>query len=223
MTIAAIQTTYAGCRFRSRLEARWAVFFDELGIAWTYEPQGYEVGYDATRPYLPDFYLPDLELWVEVKGDDSNIDWTLIGDACDGFGPHLPDCERWCYGGGNPGAAVLILGNIPPDNTRWFHILGRNQKGVWFEFVEWANPRNTGWSVETRRSQLFEYESFWGVDPSTFNTDVRRRLKVHGRQAEGVMASTYLKTEYANIMDVRLGWAYSAARQARFEHGESGA
>lgn len=32
-TIKAIETSYAGCRFRSRLEARWAVFFDTLGIA----------------------------------------------------------------------------------------------------------------------------------------------------------------------------------------------
>lgn len=37
---AALTTRYAGCRFRSRLEARWAVFFDHLGIEWEYEPQG---------------------------------------------------------------------------------------------------------------------------------------------------------------------------------------
>lgn len=32
-----IQTRYKGYHFRSRLEARWAVFFDALGIAWKYE------------------------------------------------------------------------------------------------------------------------------------------------------------------------------------------
>lgn len=32
MTIQAIQTRYAGHHFRSRLEARWAVFFDYLGV-----------------------------------------------------------------------------------------------------------------------------------------------------------------------------------------------
>ena len=31
-TIAAIETEYCGYRFRSRLEARWAVFLDALGI-----------------------------------------------------------------------------------------------------------------------------------------------------------------------------------------------
>ena len=36
----AVQTEYKGYLFRSRLEARWAVFFDTLGIQWEYEPEG---------------------------------------------------------------------------------------------------------------------------------------------------------------------------------------
>ena len=40
----AIQTEYKGYRFRSRLEARWAVFFDTLGVKWEYEPEGYDLG-----------------------------------------------------------------------------------------------------------------------------------------------------------------------------------
>jgi hypothetical protein len=61
----AIETRYAGCRFRSRLEARWAVFFDHLKIKWQYEPQGYSL---PSGPYLPDFWLPDAEAWIEIKG-----------------------------------------------------------------------------------------------------------------------------------------------------------
>lgn len=63
--IKAIETSYAGCRFRSRLEARWAVFFDHLAIRWEYEPQGYEL---PSGRYLPDFWLPDAEAWIEIKG-----------------------------------------------------------------------------------------------------------------------------------------------------------
>lgn len=64
--VRAIETTYAGCRFRSRLEARWAVVFDHLGIRWQYEPEGLDI--DGVQ-YLPDFLLPDLDgLYVEVKG-----------------------------------------------------------------------------------------------------------------------------------------------------------
>ena len=61
----AINTRYKGYNFRSRLEARWAVFFDHLGIRWDYEPEGFELG-NGLR-YLPDFWLPDAGLWVEVK------------------------------------------------------------------------------------------------------------------------------------------------------------
>jgi hypothetical protein len=66
----ALETRYAGHRFRSRLEARWAVFFDELRIAWQYELQGFELS-DGSL-YLPDFFLPGFDdrergLWVEVK------------------------------------------------------------------------------------------------------------------------------------------------------------
>jgi hypothetical protein len=69
----AIETRYKGRLFRSRLEARYAVLFDELAIAWDYEPEGY-VFEDGTR-YLPDFWLkipgkPGQGYWVEVKASD---------------------------------------------------------------------------------------------------------------------------------------------------------
>jgi hypothetical protein len=65
-TIRAIETHYAGYRMRSRLEARWAVFFDALAIPWQYELEGFHVGENC---YLPDFWLPRLQLWAEVKPD----------------------------------------------------------------------------------------------------------------------------------------------------------
>lgn len=62
----ALEVLYSGKVFRSRLEARWAVFLDLLGVNWDYEPCHYEIG--PGLYYLPDFYLPDLQLWLEVKG-----------------------------------------------------------------------------------------------------------------------------------------------------------
>ena len=62
----AIQTPYGGCEFRSRLEAKWAVFFDALAIEWRYEYEGFELAPFGKR-YLPDFYLPELGYWIEVK------------------------------------------------------------------------------------------------------------------------------------------------------------
>lgn len=62
-----IETKYNGYKFRSRLEARWAVFFDACGIEYQYEPEGFELkeGY-----YLPDFYLPWFKCYVEIKPKD---------------------------------------------------------------------------------------------------------------------------------------------------------
>lgn len=67
MTVKAIETRYNGYRFRSRTEARWAVFFDAAGIRYEYEKEGYAL---PSGPYLPDFWLPDFAggIWFEVKG-----------------------------------------------------------------------------------------------------------------------------------------------------------
>lgn len=64
--IKAIETEYAGCLFRSRLEARWAVFFDSLGISWEHEPEGFET---SVGNYLPDFRITvgAAPYWFEVK------------------------------------------------------------------------------------------------------------------------------------------------------------
>jgi hypothetical protein len=66
MDIKPIETYYNGYRFRSRLEARWAVFFDAMGIKYEYEPEGFAMS-DGTA-YLPDFYLPESKQYFEVKG-----------------------------------------------------------------------------------------------------------------------------------------------------------
>ncbi len=57
-----IPTLYNGVQFRSRLEARWAAFFDVLKWEWDYEPLD-------LAGYIPDFVLPfrHAPLLVEVK------------------------------------------------------------------------------------------------------------------------------------------------------------
>jgi hypothetical protein len=63
-----IETLYDGCRFRSRLEARWAVLLNAIGAGWEYEPEGFKLG-EAGR-YLPDFLVKNVlpgPFWLEIK------------------------------------------------------------------------------------------------------------------------------------------------------------
>lgn len=62
-----IATHYAGCKYRSRTEARWGVFFDAVGIRFQYEDNGFALDAGA---YLPDFWLPGLQMFLEVKGQE---------------------------------------------------------------------------------------------------------------------------------------------------------
>jgi hypothetical protein len=57
-----IPTEYAGIQFRSRIEARWAAFFDFVRWPWVYEPTD-------LPGYVPDFALtfPLAPVLIEVK------------------------------------------------------------------------------------------------------------------------------------------------------------
>lgn len=119
----AIETQYKGYRFRSRLEARWAVFFDALGIEWEYEKEGFDLG-DAGW-YLPDFWLPDAQTWVEVKGIEPTDD-------------ELAKAEALCVASQSP---VLIHSGLPNPEFRggtlfspkeeWVYLAGRIGKNDW--------------------------------------------------------------------------------------------
>jgi len=58
------------------LKAPWAVFFDSLSIPWEYEPQAYWVGFEPYN-YLPDFWLPLTQTWVEVRKTATALDWNI--------------------------------------------------------------------------------------------------------------------------------------------------
>lgn len=70
-TVAAIPTTYNGTEYRSKTEARWAVFFDYMGVTFQYEP-GYIQLSNGNR-YLPDFFIEEFDAYFEVKPDNDVI------------------------------------------------------------------------------------------------------------------------------------------------------
>lgn len=62
----ALQTKHNGVLYRSRTEARWAVFFEQMGWTFVYEPEGYDLDGEW---YLPDFWLQEFEMFVEIKAE----------------------------------------------------------------------------------------------------------------------------------------------------------
>jgi len=105
-----IETIYNGYRFRSRLEARWAVFFDAIGLKYEYEKEGYEL--QTLGYYLPDFYFPTLKTHCEIKPateiqDEPNYDIVMAVKKCLDFPEELLPI-------------LLIIGNPWGYVGRWF-------------------------------------------------------------------------------------------------------
>jgi hypothetical protein len=214
MTIAAIETSYAGCRFRSRLEARWAVFFDSLRIPWEYEPQGYLVG-EKQRPYLPDFWLPQQGVWVEVKGEMATLDLGLIDDAVNHPGG-LPTADP--YGE----LSMLVLGPVPEPDAAYLHwVVSR---------TVYAQGTNFCACHDLHFSQVV-FQPF----PASALESLRRENPGQEVRSPGAtfwqIGRTLLRSHFDDIVtprpssmlvpDWRVLDALRAARSARFEHGES--
>lgn len=213
VNIQPIQTRYAGHRFRSRLEARWAVFFDAMRIRWEYEPQGYVITdpwETEARAYLPDFYLPELDIWAEVKGDPAGVDWPLWGTAVDAMArTGLPDSRHAYSGFGRPGSALLVLGSIPQEcEWEWLHPILINYKGVNIgqmsfhpEYLDdFQSVDDYGLGVFDPSWNGFAGRPFWHL---TWEPDH------NGQPNLGEQAHRQTRR------------AYAKARGARFEHGES--
>jgi hypothetical protein len=171
----AIETTYNGIKFRSRLEARWAIFFDEMKIEWLYEPEGFEkeVEEGEVIRYLPDFYLPCQKIWVEVKGELSAMDADKMGCMLD-WGSPLTSFDE-SYLAENDGG-LLLLGEIPKDKGLIVHPLIKHHKGLWRTYVvlmtkigpfpfRWCNDRYTF-------HDLLSGESDYGEDGYCGNTEI---------------------------------------------------
>ena len=186
-TIKPIETKYKGYRFRSRLEARWAVFFDVLGIEWEYEIEGFDLG-DAGW-YLPDFWLPQFKAFVEIKPtiESAKSELNRIGA--------LSNRNH-----------VIVLYSMPnpADDLDWastYGILVEGETPSLFRFgytdhvFGIVNNRN-GWSI-------WDSPTWWTIS--------------HQRELDTTIgiAVTVMEDNPAIVH------ALSAARSARFEHGET--
>lgn len=84
--VRSIPTVYKGIEFRSKLEATSAALLDRAEIEWMYEEEGFDL---SGVWYLPDFYLPDNRMVLEVKGlldARSETKVTRLAAACNPLG-----------------------------------------------------------------------------------------------------------------------------------------
>lgn len=180
-----IETQYNGYRFRSRLEARWAVFFDSLSIPYEYEKEGFDLG-DAGW-YLPDFWLPQQRCWVEIRPADQ---YDFDRPCCRLAGESQ---TRVLYVAGNPWPMEHSICIYEPFDDPY---VGR---GATFTGCDGPGSFATG-RRDSRELWVSSVEH-WGAMCLNPITDDER----------------YPLTDSPEIMA-----AFTAARKARFEHGESG-
>jgi hypothetical protein len=219
VTVKAIETRYAGCRFRSRLEARWAVFFDTLGIAWEYEAQGYEL---PSGRYLPDFWLPACDTWIEVKGDPARVDVEQLRE----FAMHVPERPTQ---GGERGPRIMLLGPIPDVSKITYGDIGwrgweadgraeRHGFGMWHKNDRpWCLERDDSLIPEVGDAGRGDYMELLVVYGEPLGEAMWRSIAEHCANTREPLRWSWDHYERSDAMP-----AYAAARSARFEHGECG-
>lgn len=213
-----IQTEYRGYKFRSRLEARWAVFFDAAGIKWEYEPQGFECE-DGTR-YLPDFYLPEYDWYAEVKAPRSGA---------------VEEIEKACKFLGSKIKVLVILGNIPPkSDADLYHYRAFYKNPLTDAIIMGSVCIELGSAADSDPYTNLEFATWLKVDWD-------RHIPVwnnFGNVKEDIFIAVHDRNLYADGPGEEFSWCdvtihdddggrdfingcYAKARQARFEYGEN--
>jgi len=197
------------------------VFFDALGIKWEYEKEGYDLG--PAGWYLPDFWLPEQQCWVEIKA-------TF---------PNGVDTEKLLAFG----TALETNRDEDGERTGYLHIYVGSPyfdgKQPSYDIMRVSSPCGLRTVADIRTSGML-----WTQCPLCGHFDVsyfNLCFSDEGTEAVGCMHCDcvdrnwkettetwfykgYVVTRYCGFIlgSPRLRAAYTAARSARFEHGESG-
>jgi hypothetical protein len=214
-----IETNYGGCRFRSRLEARWAVFFDAVGVKWEYEVEGYET---PDGRYLPDFRLRlhNRHVLFEIKPDhgptaprtipEPDPRWRHVAAISEFYVAYgLPAISRI-----NPEPELFGVDGFPNSliNPGFVRIEADNEACGYQFFCECPKC----WAIDIQQ---------WGLMVSE-DESTRKRDDPMGIGSEwrfnccGELINRGCRGYLGGVKKV--AGAYDDARMARFEFGESG-
>lgn len=228
MNIKPIETVYNGYRFRSRLEARWAVFFDAAGIEYQYEPEGFELQ-DGTK-YLPDFYLPLFDMYVEIKPSNiSNDDrqkakdklWNLV------LNEHSYHAGLYCEGDPAEHNMQVATGAIDADKEcpevflGWFRAqFERNVFVSYPKLPETITELDVVFASKTdnvrREYELIPYR--YCISVVVWNLIDDEEWRFDFTNGKNIVQRSNIP--FHDERDWFIEQACIKARQARFEHGE---
>lgn len=225
MSIKAIETIYKGYRFRSRQEARVAVYLDALEVPWQYELEGfeYEVYEGDTNSkgsmfYLPDFYLPSFDCYIEVKGTKPDFieQQKIFAFVVKSGKPVICMVDSF-----NPNGITIGVSIIPGDKgivvSPLVHFLYLS-KGV-VAIDNGCTKDFPAFVYEPRKidgRNLYDYR-----EASRYLTDQNSAIIMNPQDKTGCdIFNRSLKTLGKMIKAGE--FAEVAARSARFEHGEKG-
>ncbi len=212
MGFKAIETEYRGRRFRSRLEARWAVFLDALGLRWEYEPEGFE--FDGLR-YLPDFHVAEIG-WLEIKPLKEPTQDEL--KKCSAFATNIETMYMLC---GEPKLPKVETGK--PSDPLLYRIKHGSPFAMMFGKVENADPPHS--IIDSRPHwwhQRIEDGSFCLWPIPSFEIVKEQDADFHLVISDSSIVPVVAPFTRKKIDTQPLITAYRAALSARFEFGENG-
>lgn len=206
-----IETVYQGYRFRSRLEARWAVFLSNtFMMPWQYEVEGFDLGGDVGW-YLPDFWLPEAKAYIEIKAttptreEQRKVAWlqaasgmpvyVIVGSPWTGeYNIHTYSRVNWREFHGDD-----VYEEIASDPE---NVIEEEQAVEWLSgakrrFADCCDCGRLCWVIDEPWSLVFEHI---GSPPRWCRPS----------------------SEYPPRSDLHVNYALEKARSARFEHGERG-
>lgn len=187
-----IQTQYNGYLFRSRIEARWAVFFDALDIKYYYEHEGFNLpnkGY-----YLPDFYLPEMGVFIEVKGEYPSIEERLKALEL--------AFETGCL-------VCIVFGGIPsPDEYFWIDS-GTEKRNYMLTFPDIVDTDHSLIPNSKKIGDVWGYNDTFFIDDDDARISIDNDIYWGEKQENFTTGRRYRKQIPFD--------AFKKARMARFE------
>lgn len=252
-----IETYYNGYRFRSRLEARWAVFFDTLGVEYEYEPEGFML--PSGKCYLPDFrakcygtrgacsarkdYYPcgtckyhkggsfDFGSWAdgfcEHYNPEADPEWLTLRRPPERT--EIIDCARWKPDLTYFDLYIEVKGRMTQEDADKINEFCRQKKeaaGAEYYDVQYPtlivgdipNPNYAAQSCD-----LCSYERMDGIDiyPWNYETIDGDHFAAYPAVHNGYFYLDGDDSNYTTVDPKIISNAFRAARQARFEYGET--